>query len=261
MVRKLKRERHVTAAFFGLAVSCPAAFALCPSIPTIDNAKHLSRRGALSDPPPQQAPAARCCSGLCFPGRVAPCRLLPTCSEWRINFRRLGASRRDPIQAQDDGKVEQNQEEGGKDISTEASGSRLEAAGARAAAASSVDHGKEPEEKRAALRRMRRKERAKIKVIPDASNSKKGSNRVVREKVQNVKMTEATAPVVSSRRGWGAGVRDTVVGKPLRFLGRNLDACRAFIASRERIHWVSLGMAIYIASSSLRPRLERCDLL
>lgn len=146
--------------------------------------------------------------------------------------------------------------------------------------------------KRAMLRRMRRRAKAKIKAIPtlklDSSGERggatkksgmKNSSKKPKPRINIGRRSDAdTAPVEgnssgdrrrggqrkrnskrkskSKSRGWGVGaVGSAVFGRPVRFVRRNLDTCKSFVSSRERIHWASLFMATYILSTSVVPRL------
>eukprot|EP00904_Undaria_pinnatifida_P004464 jgi/Undpi1/14018/HiC_scaffold_9.g03669.m1 len=57
------------------------------------------------------------------------------------------------------------------------------------------------------------------------------------------------------RKSWAGAVCNAVFGTPKRFVQRRVEACKAFVESRERVHWASLGMAIYILTTSVVPRL------
>lgn len=52
-------------------------------------------------------------------------------------------------------------------------------------------------------------------------------------------------------------VVDVVWGRPSRYVRGRAEACRMFIISRRRIHWVNLVMAAYIATTTVAPRLDR----
>lgn len=171
---------------------------------------------------------------------------------------------------------------------------------AAAAAATAVSAGREGRDqgtanetgrKRAMLRRMRRRAKAKIKSIPalmvDSSysvggrrgeteksgehnhtaadagaaavkgNSSSGNKRGRGgQKRRRRKKIKSKSERKSKDRNWGVGaVGSAVFGRPVRFVRRNVDACKSFVGSRERIHWASLFMATYILSTSVVPRL------
>lgn len=262
MVRRRNREKHAAAAVLGLAVSGPTARALYhPTLLLDAGRQHLRLRGFLSDSPSRRVPPLRCCSvGSFLSIRTEPDRHLPTCDEQRSKFSRLGS-----VTAEEgDAQTEQNEE--GDEIGIDTASSHLSAltamaaavAEARATAVSLVNSGRELEEKRAALRRMRRKTKAKIKAIPVGSSSRRDGWKD-RNRFFNVNFADARAATASGLRNWGGAVGNVVVRKPLGYFRRKADSCRSFIASRERIHWVSLAMATYIiATSPLRSLLERC---
>lgn len=260
MVRRRNRENHAAAAVLGLAVSGPTARALYYSTLPVDPARQQLRlRGCLSDSPSRLVPPSRCYSiGNFLSFRTDPDGHLPTCDQQRSKFSRLGSATAAASPAEGDGQINQNEQgnEIGFDAAARAS-SHLSAltamaaavADARARAASLVNSNRELTEKRAALRRKRRKTKAKIKAIPVGSSSQRDGSRV-RNRFFNINFVDARAAT--------AAVGRIVVRKPLGYFRRKTNSCKSFIASRERIHWVSLVMATYIiATSPLRSLLER----
>lgn len=260
MVRRRNREKHAAAAVLGLAVSGPTARALYYSTLPVDPARQQLRlRCCLSDRPSRQVPPLRCCSVDNFLSfRTEPYRHLPTCDQQRSKFSQLGSATAAASPAEGDGQTKQNEEDDeiGIDAAARAS-SHLSAltamaaavADARATAASLVNSSRELTEKRAALRRMRRKTKAKIKAIPVGSSIQRDGSRV-RNRFFNINVADARAAT--------AAVGNVVVRKPLGYFRRKANSCKSFIASRERVHWVSLAMATYIiATSPLRSLLER----
>lgn len=140
--------------------------------------------------------------------------------------------------------------------------------------------------KRAMLRRMRRRAKAKIKTIPTPArvldSPPGGGGR--RAKISGVK-NRPRARIDFGRSGGGSGgsrdeagvadgggegrggdrrqkrslgvgaVGSAVFGTPARFVRRKVYACRSFVASLPRVHWASLAMAMYIFTTSVVPRL------
>lgn len=140
-----------------------------------------------------------------------------------------------------------------------------DASGEASVPTSSSAVGKEGNRSSSSLRRMRQRAKAKIKAIPgvlDPSGAgrkkKRGSANKVKKKAGNInKGADDGEP---DRPSWGPGALGSalcsaVFGRPVRFFQRKVDACKSFVASRERIHWASLGMATYIITTSVVPRL------
>lgn len=146
------------------------------------------------------------------------------------------------------------------------------------------DQGEEEGKKRAVLRRVRRRAKAKIKAIParilDSSSpggrrrrSKKtsGKKRPQRARLFSFGRRSSESGGVAGvadgggedrggrgrqRRSWGVGaVGSAVFGTPARFVRRKVDACKSFVTSRDRVHWASLAMAVYIFATSVAPRV------
>lgn len=148
------------------------------------------------------------------------------------------------------------------------------------------DQDRDVGKKRAMLRRMRRRAKAKIKAIPArVLDSSPGGRRAETSRVKNApraligfggnsgsgsgssshsKGVEGAADSGGEgrggrrrrRRGWGAGaVGSAVFGTPASFVRRKVAACKSFVTSRERVHWASLAMATYIFTTSVVPRL------
>lgn len=123
------------------------------------------------------------------------------------------------------------------------------------------------------LRRMRQRAKAKIKAMPAVldpagAGRKKVLGSSVKNKVDKMEAgninkegaDDGGEPAVGRRRSWGPGavgsaLCSAVFGRPVRFFQRRVDACKSFVASRERVHWASLAMATYIVTTSVVPRL------
>lgn len=151
---------------------------------------------------------------------------------------------------------------------------------ARAAARLVVESGDDEEgRKRTARRLMRRRANAKIRAIPASASATRGAvtdNRVARPKQDKEEASRHEKQTASRRRtrtdhssspspsksgggpkSWGIAICNAVLERPKRYVKGRVDACKLFVATRERVHWASLGMALYIASTTVVPRIPR----
>lgn len=195
----------------------------------------------------------------------------------------------------DDGDSDGDEQEGGNEsdaaaaaaAATAGAEARTPAAPAAPAAPSELGNHSEGALKNPLLHRIRRRSKAKIKATPAAAaldhaasprakraaaasgngsiKEMKNKKRRLKAKGRNINMAGGGGRSGSGRGGdltgerepmsWPAAVCSAVFGTPARLVQRRVDACKSFVASRERVHWASLGMAVYILTTSVVPRL------
>lgn len=283
MARHRPRKRNTAVAIIGLTLSKSAARDLYPSFLAVstrlpspaDAFQHCCLR---SPPATAEAVASRRRSKTtyCRSNSRHGARL------WPLKGNTFGSLSEQGRESSDNGESEESEDR------VSAAAAVLAAATAAAATAESLeappttatsslqdDRSREAADKRrAVLRRMRRKSNAKIKSTPPIlseerpaerrarkSNKKKrvGSSaaadvaQLARNKARNVDKTGTERQEWG--KSWGGEICGAVFGRPTRFFRRKVDACKSFVASRQRIHWASLGMAAYIATTSVVPRL------
>lgn len=270
MARRHVRKRHGSVALLALTLSSSPTRALRPA--SVATSSGLTRIRPPGD-------AAR------FSGAVRPVpggrAVCETPAASTSNTRRsesvwrLGAAGYGSAFGKGSSDNEQENEQEKEEVREEPIRNRVSAAAKLAASAASeassaaallaAELNRESQSKRATLWRTRRRARAKIKAAPAAAiGSSAPAERGVRKaavntgvKARNVNLGgDDAVSGRSERRSWGGAIGSAVFGTPTRFFRRRVDACKSFVTSRERVHWVSLVMALYIATTSIAPRFE-----
>lgn len=294
MGRRRPRERRATAALLALVLSRPAARALCPSSLARTNNSNALRASTRPQTAATGATSSSLPRGRAshLGGRST---VAGAGTSWRLQAAgygtAFGAGRNDDDGSDDDEQERGDESDTQMSAAAATAAAATAAADARAAAAARAAPSEVGNDslKPSVLQRMRRRSKAKIKastpsaaVLEPASSrrskraaaapprissnsTRENKKRRIKGKGRNINLAGSGDRDGGSGRGlktggrerksWAGAVCNAVFGTPKRFVQRRVEACKAFVESRERVHWASLGMAIYILTTSVVPRL------
>lgn len=294
MGRRRPRERRATAALLALVLSRPAARALCPSSLARTNNSNALRASTRPQTAATGATSSSLPRGRAshLGGRST---VAGAGRSWRLQAAgygtAFGAGRNDDDGSDDDEQERGDESDTQMSAAAATAAAATAAADARAAAAARAAPSEVGNDslKPSVLQRMRRRSKAKIKastpsaaVLEPASSrrskraaaapprissnsTRENKKRRIKGKGRNINLAGSGDRDGGSGRGlktggrerksWAGAVCNAVFGTPKRFVQRRVEACKAFVESRERVHWASLGMAIYILTTSVVPRL------
>lgn len=294
MGRRRPRERRATAALLALVLSRPAARALCPSSLARTNNSNALRASTRPQTAATGATSSSLPRGRAshLGGRST---VAGAGTSWRLQAAgygtAFGAGRNDDDGSDDDEQERGDESDAQMSAAAATAAAATAAADARAAAAARAAPSEVGNDslKPSVLQRMRRRSKAKIKastpsaaVLEPASSrrskraaaapprissnsTRENKKRRIKGKGRNINLAGSGDRDGGSGRGlktggrerksWAGAVCNAVFGTPKRFVQRRVEACKAFVESRERVHWASLGMAIYILTTSVVPRL------
>lgn len=249
--RKRRNGGGTAVAFLGVALTTPVAWRalLLPSL-------------ARSDPVSAQRRA--CCSAFVHPLPVCRASRRRSCSDFgaRRSSWLEAAGAGDAGDDAGDGQGEQSSDSSNnsrrrsakKDSAADRDGLLHFSPRAGASPAAEVDQ-RANKRARQSPSQLRRRSQAKIKATPIA---KAGGDDDGALSAANLGGGGGIGVVVKRIREVPAAVGDVVWGRPARYVRGRVEACRVFLVSRRRIHWLTVGMAAYIVTTTVAPRVDRC---
>lgn len=99
---------------------------------------------------------------------------------------------------------------------------------------------------------LRRRSRAKIKATPVLAYKSLPASENGADDRSGGDLRGAVMGIIALP----GAVVDVVWGRPTRFVRRSAQACRILLVTRLRMHWLSFGMAAYIATTTVAPLID-----